>query len=98
MPLALPYEEGKAGRQTDMNSVKFIGKKPTSTFTDLGQELRKIESQIEVVSTRLTSADLDIGTSVRLSVELRELEAYVRGIRFAMGQAPPWDRAIEVEA
>ena len=42
--------------------------------------------------------ELELGASVRLTVELRELEAYVRGIRFAMGQAPPWEAAaIEAE-
>ena len=81
-----------------MKSIKSICKKPPSITTDLGQELRKIESQIEAVSSRLTSAELELGASVRLSVELRELEAYVRGIRFAMGQAPPWEPAIEPEA
>lgn len=81
-----------------MKSVKSIGKKPPSTSTDLGQELRKIESQIEAVSTLLTSPELELGASVRLSVELRELEAYSRGIRFAMGQAPPWEAAVEAEA
>jgi hypothetical protein len=82
-----------------MKSMKSIGKKPPSTSTDLGQELRKIESQIEAVSTMLTSTELELGVSVRLSVELRELEAYIRGIRFAMGQAPPWEgAAVEAEA
>jgi hypothetical protein len=81
-----------------MKSTKSIGKKPPCATTDLGQEIRKIESHIEAVSTRLTTAGLELGASVRLSVELRELEAYVRGIRFAMGQAPPWEPAIEAEA
>jgi hypothetical protein len=80
--------------------MNYIGMEPTSTstLTDLGQELQKIESQIEAVSNMLSSGDLDIGASVRLSVELRELEAYIRGIRFAMGQEPPWEASIEVGA
>jgi len=77
--------------------MKAIAKKPRSTSTDLGQELQKIESRIEFVATQLSSADLDLGASVRLSVELRELEAYARGLRFAMGQAPPWEPAVETE-
>ena len=74
--------------------MKAIGKKPPSKSTDLGQELRKIESQIEFVTTQLSSGDLELGASVRLSVMLRELEAYARGIRFAMGLAPAWEAAI----
>ena len=78
-----------------MKSLKSVGTKPQSSVGILDQELRKFESQIKVMSNRLTEGDLEIGISVRLSVELRELEAYVRGIRFAIGQAPPWEREAE---
>jgi hypothetical protein len=81
-----------------MKSLKSIGTKPQSPLSNLEQELRKVEVHIQNVSNRLTDCELEIGTSVRLSVELRELEAYLRGIRFAIGQAPPWDRGLEAEA
>jgi hypothetical protein len=79
-----------------MKTFKSTGKTPQSSPGKLDQELRKVESQIESVSNRLTDSGLELGVSVRLSVQLRELEAYVRGIRFAMGQAPPWENALEV--
>ncbi len=75
--------------------MKTLTKKPklakTEAKTDIDLELRRIQAQIEMVSSTLTNSDLELGVSVRLSVELRELEAYIRGIRFANGQAPPWE-------
>jgi hypothetical protein len=56
--------------------------------TDL--EVQKIAARIETVSNTLTDSELELGALVRLSVELPELEACIRGIRFASGQAPPW--------
>ena len=95
MECRLPYEDGNRTR-SDMKTFKSTGKTPQSSPGKLDQELRKVESQIESVSNRLTDSGLELGVSVRLSVQLRELEAYVRGIRFAMGQAPPWENALEV--
>ena len=75
--------------------MKTLTKKPklakTEARADIDLELRRIQAQIEMVSSALTNSDLELGVSVRLSVELRELEAYIRGIQFANGQAPPWD-------
>lgn len=70
--------------------MKILGKKPPSPPLEIDQELQKIQSQIDAVSDQLSDAALELGTSVRLSVERRELEAYARGIRFAMGEGPPW--------
>jgi hypothetical protein len=36
-------------------------------------------------------AETKMEASVRLSVELGELDAYIRGVRFASGEAPPWE-------
>jgi hypothetical protein len=69
--------------------MKTLTKKPKSASTDIDLEVRRIEARIETVSNTLTDSELELGASVRLSVELRELEAYIRGIRFAK-QAPPW--------
>ena len=72
--------------------MKTLTKKPTSARTDLDREVRRIQARIEIVSSTLTEPELELGASVRLSVELRELEAYIRGIRFASGQAPAWEQ------
>jgi hypothetical protein len=52
------------------------------------QEAKKIETQIRDIAAELLNMDLDLGRSISLSVEKRELEAYLQGIRFAMGDAP----------
>jgi hypothetical protein len=71
--------------------MKVLGKKPLSPPIDIHEELRKVRSYIDDLSDKLADSELDIASSVRLSVELRELEAYARGILFAMGQAQPWE-------
>jgi hypothetical protein len=71
--------------------TKSACKRPPSFPTQVDLELRKIESFIESVSNKLLDSQLELGESVRLSVVLGELEAYARGIRFAMGQTPPWE-------
>jgi hypothetical protein len=71
--------------------MKTLTKKPTSERTDIDREIRRIQAQIETVSNTLANSELELGVSVRLSVELRELQAYIRGIQFASGQAPPWE-------
>jgi hypothetical protein len=72
--------------------MKTLTKKPKSAKTDIDVEVQGIEARIETVSNTLTDSELDLGASVRLSVELRELEAYIRGILFASGKAPPWQK------
>jgi hypothetical protein len=72
--------------------MKMLGKKPPlPQATDVQGELHRIRAHINEVSLRLSDSDLDFSESVRLSVELRELEAYVRGILFATGRASAWD-------
>jgi hypothetical protein len=73
-----------------LEGMKTLTKKPESARTDIDLEVRRIEARIETVSNTLTDSELELGASVRLSVELRELEAYFRGIRFVSGQATPW--------
>jgi hypothetical protein len=71
--------------------MKTLTKKPASAKTDVDREVLRIQARIEIVSNTLTEPELELGASVRLSVELRELEAYIRGIRFANGQGPAWE-------
>jgi hypothetical protein len=57
---------------------------------DIYKELRKIQAHIQGVANKLADSELELGASVRLNVERRELEAYLRGILFALGEEPPW--------
>lgn len=69
------------------------GRKPKSVrpFDDLSDEVRKVEALIRQVSIDLGKPHLELGASMRLSIRHRELQAYLHGIRFALGEAeiPP---------
>ena len=54
----------------------------------LESEIRKVRNQIRDVSDELDNSQLGLGISVRLGVQRRELEAYLRGILFALGEEP----------
>ena len=64
---------------------------------DLAKEVSDIEEHIRQVSIELTNPELPLAASVRLSVRQRELQAYLRGILFAMGKAPSWQNAVQPE-
>src|SRR5262245_61375458 len=64
---------------------------------DLAKEVGEIEEYIRQVSIELTNPELALAASVRLSVRQRELQAYVRGILFAMGRVPSWQDELEPE-
>ncbi len=65
---------------------------------DLAKEVDEIEEHIRQVSLELTDPELALAASVRLSVRQRELQAYLRGILFAMGKAPSWQESWHPEA
>jgi predicted nucleic acid-binding Zn-ribbon protein len=75
----------------------IVKKSSAMPLGDVDKELRKIEAHIQDVSNRLENSELELGESVRLSVQRRELEAYLRGILFAIGEAPPQENAFEPE-
>jgi hypothetical protein len=58
---------------------------------DLVKEAVKVQSQIRLLSNQLDNPELELGTSMRLSGQRRELEAYLSGLLYALGEAPPWD-------
>ena len=64
---------------------------------DLVKEVGEIEEQIRQVSMDLTNPELALAASVRLSVRQRELQAYLRGILFALGKAPSWQTPLQPE-
>ena len=65
---------------------------------DLIREVGEIEEHIRQVSIELTNPELALAASVRLSVRQRELQAYLRGILFAMGKGPSWQSSLDLEA
>ena len=56
---------------------------------DLFQEAEKIKAAIRETSNQLGSLDLNSGASLRLNITLREMEAYLGGLLFALGVAAP---------
>ena len=57
---------------------------------DLVKEALRIKAQIQQLSDQLKNPELELGVSVRISVQRRELEAYLCGILFALGEGEPW--------
>ena len=67
-------------------------KKRTSTVIPLEElvtETMKVNTQIKALSEKLNNPDLDLGASVRLNVQQRQLEAYLTGLLYALGESPP---------
>jgi hypothetical protein len=61
----------------------------TVPIDDLAKEAAKVQAQIKELNQHLNKPELDLAASVRLSVEKRELEAYLRGLLFALGETLP---------
>jgi hypothetical protein len=62
---------------------------------DLAMEIRKVEARLKALADELADPELGFADSVRLSVQQRELQAYARGLRFAIGEAPSWQDSSE---
>jgi hypothetical protein len=58
---------------------------------DLVKEAIRVKAQIQELSKQLTNPELQLGASVRLTVQRRELEAYLCGLLYALGEGEPWD-------
>ena len=61
-----------------------------TSIDDLVKEAIRIKSQIQQLSSQLNNTELGLGASVRISVQRRELEAYLCGILYALGEGEPW--------
>jgi hypothetical protein len=61
-------------------------------ISELSEEIRRVEMALDRIATKIHDPERDLANTVRLSVSLRELQAYLCGIRFAMG-----DEAISEE-
>jgi hypothetical protein len=56
---------------------------------DLVREAIRIKAQIQTLTNELNNPELQLGVSVRVSVQKRELEAYLCGILYALGEGEP---------
>jgi len=56
---------------------------------DLVKEAIRIKAQIQTLTNELNNPELQLGVSVRVSVQKRELEAYLCGILYALGEGDP---------
>jgi hypothetical protein len=71
-------------------TVHMSGKMPNSTATaDLVKEVERVRTCISEITNELNNPEMTLGASVRLNVQLRELEAYLGGLLYALGEAPP---------
>jgi archaellum component FlaC len=52
---------------------------------DLAEEIRRVETLIENLSHRLNDPAVELSAMMRLTIAQNELEAYLRGIRYALG-------------
>ena len=58
---------------------------------ELVTETMKVKVQIKALSENLDNPELDLGASVRMNVQRRELEAYLAGLHYVLGELPPWE-------
>ena len=74
---------------------KFKGRtREARTREALAEEMKRIEGFIKELSDKLVDPELPLSSTMRLSIRQNELLAYVRGIRFAIGEEEsPFDLA-----
>ena len=60
-------------------------------------EIAIAKAQIHQVACELTNPELEFGASVRLTIQQREMEAYLQGILFALGEAGPRENFLDPE-
>jgi hypothetical protein len=61
-------------------------KAKSRTGQALADEMKKIEGFIKELTDKLENPELPLSATMRLSIRQNELLAYVRGIRFAIGE------------
>ena len=52
----------------------------------LADEMKRVQAVIKELSQKLDNPELPLSSTMRLSIRQNELSAYVRGIRFAVGE------------
>lgn len=65
------------------------GRKPKPEARDqdeLAAEIQKVEALVEDLSKKLKDPDVELSAMMRLTISQNELLAYLRGIRYALGE------------
>lgn len=80
----------------------MVGKGPSIKTIEIDEdqvsyEIAIAKAQIHQVAAELTNPELDFGSSVRLTIQQREMEAYLQGILFALGEAGPRENFLDPE-
>jgi hypothetical protein len=61
--------------------------KPETRATNgLAEEIKRIDAVVKDLSKQLNDPELPLSATMRLSIRQNELIAYLRGIRFALGE------------
>jgi len=58
-------------------------------FDALLEEIRRAEISLADLLVRLRDRELDLALSMRLSIQQKELRAYLHGLRYAIGEWGP---------
>src|SRR5262249_54257946 len=54
--------------------------------TAVKAEISRIQSTIDGISRKMEHSELDLGTEIRLNRERSELESYLKGLRYSIGE------------
>ena len=65
------------------HSMKFV----IRNADELAQEVRRVQTVLADISIKMSNPEQEIGETVRLSVYQRELQAYLQGIQFTLGES-----------
>ena len=60
-----------------------------SSPAELFEEIERIEALLSNVSSQAEDPETELATVMRLSMQKKELEAYLRGLRYALGDRDP---------
>ena len=60
----------------------------TRAVDECAAELSRVEVLVAAVAAQLGDPELELTTTMRLGILQRELQAYLRGIKYGLGAAP----------
>ena len=66
-------------------------KQAERSLDDLAGEIKRVEGMLKDLSKKLDDPEIELSAMMRLTVSRNELIAYLRGIRYALGEAEPFD-------
>ncbi len=62
---------------------------------ELKGELRKVEAMLKEITKKLNDPDVELSAMMRLTISQNELLAYIRGIRYALGDEESFEPQVE---